>query len=184
MVRNEFSRSVVVDPWPEAGITVDLRADAEERAALTRRFGLVEIRSLAGRGHIERAEDTGELRLRGRLEAEVVQTCVVSLEPVAATVREAIERRYRVGSGPAALEQEVVVDPDAIDVELLEGSSLDLGEVLAEELGLALEPYPHAEEAYALLPELGPGVSLGEVEDDEAPSPFAALRELKLQRAQ
>lgn len=186
--KSEFTRRLIVDPWPEDGITVDLEADAAEREALARRFGLIAIRSLVGRGRLERSDER-ELRFLGRLEAEVVQTCVVSLEPVPATVSAPIERRYRRdGEVPGSDEREVVIDPDAVEVEALDGRSLDLGEALAEELGLALEPYPRADDAYALIPELSPGVSFGEAEDEdddeETTRPFARLRDIAAPRAQ
>lgn len=179
---NEFSRTLLVDPWPDAGIDVDVSADPAERRALARRFGLVEVGALRGHGRIERGAHPAELVFRGRLAADVVQTCVLSLEPVPAAIREPIERRYREGVAAAAEERlqprdAVDLDDEDDEIEPVSGRTIDIGEAIAEELGLALDPYPRAAGAVAIEPEAsGPHVSLGQAEPDK---PFAALRQLR-----
>jgi uncharacterized metal-binding protein YceD (DUF177 family) len=172
---SELDRQVVIEPWPEGGLDVELEATAEERSSLARRFDLVELRSLSASGRLER--DGRDLCFRGQLQAEVVQSCVVSLEPVASRIQEPIERRYRrLAPGEALLEPGLLADPQAAEVEPLRGTSIDFGEAVAEELGLALEVYPRAGDAYERLPALGPDVSLGDAEPPA--SPFAVLEEL------
>jgi uncharacterized metal-binding protein YceD (DUF177 family) len=179
---NEFSRKLVVDPWPAAGIDVDVSADPAERQALARRFALLEVRTLRAHGRIERLEQPAELGFRGWLAADVVQTCVLSLEPAPATIRQAIERRYRPGSAAADRERlqpkgAIDLDDEDDEVEPVNGREIDLGEAIAEEFGLALDPYPRALGAAAIEPEaLGPHVSLGQAEPEK---PFAALRQLR-----
>jgi uncharacterized metal-binding protein YceD (DUF177 family) len=174
---SEFARHVVIEPWPEGGLEIELEATAEERRSLARRFDLVDLPLLKASGRLKRTSDGLELCFRGQLQAEVVQSCIISLEPVANRIQEPIERRYRrVAPGDALLEPELLVDPEAAEVEALRGTSLDLGEVVAEELGLALDPYPRAGDAYDRLPPLGSDVSLGEAE--RPPSPFAVLEDL------
>jgi uncharacterized metal-binding protein YceD (DUF177 family) len=188
--RNEFARPVVIEPWPDAAITVELSADPGERRALARRFGLLELDLLRATGRLERGDDSRELRFRGWLEAEVVQACVVSLEPVAASIRQAVERRYRrdpaAGSGARAAHDPVVwmvdEDDEESEVEIVTGRTIDLGEAIAEELALALDPYPHAGDAADLVTaDLGPDITFGAAEP--ADSPFAALRQLHEKRA-
>jgi uncharacterized metal-binding protein YceD (DUF177 family) len=187
--KNEFPRPLVIEPWPDAGIAVDLAADPGERRALARRFGLLELRSLAIEGRLDRGDDSRELRFLGWLEAEVVQACVVTLEPVPATIRQPVERRWRraePGAGPGtASPQHVWVveqDEDEVEVDLATGRTIDLGEAMAEELALALDPYPRAADADDLvLRELGPNISVGA--EPPAESPFAALRQLGEKRA-
>lgn len=182
---NEFSRKLALDPWPDAGIEVHITADVVERAALARRFNLEEVRALRGRGRLERGQDPSELVLRGWLEAEVVQTCVVSLEPVPARLREPVERRYRAeraSAGSDRFQPVGALDLDAeAEVEPVIGREIDLGEAFAEELGLALDPYPRAADAAAIeATALGPYVRLGPA---EAGKPLAALRQLQEKRA-
>ncbi|MGH6897237.1 MAG: YceD family protein [Geminicoccaceae bacterium] len=179
---NEFSRTVMIDPWPDTGIDVNVAAEPAERLALARRFDLPEVRSLRGCGRLERGGEPTELVLRGWLEAAVVQSCVVSLEPVPAKVREPVERRYRrVGARAAGAERVqptgvIDLDEGEDEVELLVGREIDLGEAFAQELGLSLDPYPRAVGAAAIeATALGPHVSLGQTEPSR---PFAALRQL------
>ena len=188
--RNEFPRPLVIEPWPDAGIAVDLAADASERRALARRFGLLELPSLRVEGRLERGDDSQELRFRGWLEAEVVQACVVTLEPVPATIRQPVERRYRkaeAGADPGAASPPHHIwapdgDEDEVEVDLVSGRTIDLGEAMAEELALALDPYPRAADADDLvLRDLGPNISVGA--EQPAESPFAALRQLAEKRA-
>ena len=55
------------------------------------------------------------------------------------------------------------------DVEPLEGVELDVGEIFAQQLALALDPYPRAADADALVArELGPNIALGEDEPEGA----------------
>ena len=184
---NEFSRRLVIDPWPDVGIEVDVTADAAERGALARRFDLVEVRSLRGRGRLERRGEPAELVLRGWLEADVVQSCVVSLEPVPARLRQPVERRWRPEGARTARPERyqpigvVELEDDEAEVEPLVGREIDLGEAFAEELGLALDPYPRADDAAAIeATALGPHVKLGPAEPGR---PFAALRQLQEKRA-
>lgn len=184
---NEFSRRLAIDPWPDAGVEVDVSADRAERAALARRFDLVEVRSLRGRGRLERHVEPAELVLRGWLEADVVQSCIVSLEPVPARLCQPVERRYRPEgtrrAGPGRFQPIGVVEleDDEAEVEPLADREIDLGEAFAEELGLALDPYPRAADVAAIeATALGPHVRLGPAEPDR---PFAALRQLQEKRA-
>lgn len=174
---SEFDRHVVIEPWPEGGLEIALEATAAERRLLARRFDLIELPSLTASGSLERTADGRELGFRGELRAEVVQSCVVSLDPVASRIQEPIERRYRrLAPGEALMGPELLVDPEAAEVEPLRATSIDLGEVVAEELGLALDLYPRARGAYERLPALGPDVSLGDAE--RPASPFAVLEDL------
>ena len=188
VLTNEFSRRLVIEPWPGEGMDVNVSADPAERRSLAERFDLLEVHALRGHGRLERRG--AELVLRGWLEADVVQECVVSLEPVPARLREAVERRYRLGgtstsdAARARFEPHgtVVLEDDETEVEPVIGREIDLGEAFAEELGLALEPYPRAPDAAALESgELGPHVSVGS--EDRPSRPFAALRQLQEKHA-
>lgn len=155
----EFSRPVSVarrhDFTPRR-----IEANEAERAALARRFDLVAIERLAAEVALEPAP-RGAVKLVALLDAEVVQTCIVTLEPVPARVTE----RFEVIFAPEIDEEaELIVDEDAPVVVPLEGESVDLGEAVAQQLSLALDPFPRKPDA-ALPGEAGEG----------AASPFAAL---------
>lgn len=135
----EFSRELEIARVPSGGRGFAIVADAAERAALADRFDLVAIADLRASGRLAWLPGGEVLVLEGRLEAEVTQRCVRTLEPVPARLSVPLRRSFV--TQPAGTEA-IVVDPEADEPEPLEGGRLDLGEIAAEELVLALDPYP------------------------------------------
>jgi uncharacterized metal-binding protein YceD (DUF177 family) len=149
----EFSRPIARERLGGRVIVEEILATPRERAALARRFGLLGLDLLRATGKIEPADGTdgkgagGLLRLSGHLSAELSQACVVTLEPVASRIEEAFTQLYSLepGPAPAPAGAEVVFDPEAEEPpEPLGPGGLDLGEVVAQQLVLALDPYPRA----------------------------------------
>ena len=156
------------------GRSLSETATEAERRAVASAFGLVALDALRVEARIAREGREG-WRVEGRVEAEAVQECVVSLEPVAARIDEAFLRRY----DPAATEEaaEAVIDPEAEDPPEPLGHGVDLGLVALETLALALDPYPRAPGA-AFEPVLAAPEGV-EPLTDEAAKPFAGLAALK-----
>ena len=177
-IRPEFSVVVDLEELPDGETAFDLAADAAERAALAKRFGLISLDRFEAQLAVEWVERDKVLALRGRISADVVQSCVVTLEPVPNTVSEAIDLLF--ARDAATIDE--LVDPD--EAEPLEGDSLDIGEIAAEELSLSLDPYPRAPHIDPSALNLGPGASL-KTEEEAAQdrtgknSPFAVLESLK-----
>ena len=92
MSEHSFSRPIRVADVPRAGQTLSVVASAEERADLARAFGLQEIKGLEAQLRLKPRDDG--LTVQGRLEAQVVYTCVVTLEPVPGHIIEEIEARF------------------------------------------------------------------------------------------
>ncbi|PWR23720.1 YceD family protein [Zavarzinia compransoris] len=142
----EFSRPLKAESVHVRGRTEKLSASAAERAALAARFGIPAIDSLVAEIELRPHRRDG-LALSGRLVADVVQECVVSLEPVPQHIEAAFERIYEPGAEDPEDSFSVadLFDPDAEDPpEPLIDGIVDLGEVVAEELALSLDPYPRA----------------------------------------
>ncbi len=156
--------------------SLELRARPEECAALAARYRIPGVTRLEAFLTLS-PENGGTMRLRGRLVADVVQECVVSLGPVPQTVDAALDLRILPPGTPATDD-----DPDSPDEIETFGDAIDLGEVVAEQLALALDPYPRAPDA-AIPPELDGGTLEPEADIDdtapERPNPFAALSRLK-----
>ena len=172
----EFSHKVTVNPWPEDGIQVELAATAAERDALRSRFDLVDVRSLNATIGIE--QRVMELVLTGRIEAVVAQNCVVTLKPVSSSLEVSFERHYRrreVHEKMAAAGDTLASDADDIDVDFLEGDEIDIGEAVAEELYLALDPYPRSDDADQALEAIK--ASAENQPNNRAGSPFEKLRQ-------
>jgi uncharacterized metal-binding protein YceD (DUF177 family) len=171
MMSPEFSRLIPVDRVPPEGSSEHITATEEEREALARRFGLLAIKEFSAHLQLEPWR-RGGLKVSGRWDARVEQTCVVTLEPFEEILREDVTRYFagQNAPGPAAVTHSVEsLEEDEPDV--ISGGSIDLGELVAESLGLALDPYPRKP---------GAKFSLGASEEGRPPSsPFAALESLK-----
>ncbi len=171
----EFSRVVNLAGLPAAGIHREIEASPGEREALARRFGLPAIAALTGRFAIEpiRSGGVSGARITGDFSARVMQICVVSLEPFENDVAEPIALDFL---PPEALEEgeDAALYQDH-DVEPLEGDALDIGELVAQHLSLALDPNPRRPGAsFAPTPTIN--VDSG---DSAGAKPFAALGDLK-----
>jgi len=170
-VAPEFSRPVALDRVPADGMSVSLEASADERRSLARRFDLVSLERLVGEVRLERADGGGGLiHVTGRLQARLAQRCVVTLDPVDAEIDAEFQRLFA-RDLPSEAAGEVEVDPEAELPEPVPPGGLDLGEILAEELALALDPYPRSPQADARLQELGG-------QDAGTGGPFARLSSL------
>lgn len=176
----ELSRPFTVARISGDGETFQFEANGDERAALARRFDLIALPSLTAEGRIIPSDHGRRARVEGIVRAEVVQSCVVTLEPVPATVEDSFVRTYTSLSRDA--EHETVVDLDSDDPpELMAEGVIDVGEAVAETLGLALDPYPRAPGA-----ELTPlqrddqdtPEDVTKLAENEGESPFRALKGL------
>jgi uncharacterized metal-binding protein YceD (DUF177 family) len=137
----EFSHRVPVEKLSTRAQALEIEADADQRAALATRFDLLSIDGLAGRLEMER-RGRGAF-VSGRLEASVVQRCVVSGEPVPATISEPLALHFEPLD---ELEGDIELEPQALDTLPVEDGLIDLGEAIAQSLLLALDPYPRASE--------------------------------------
>lgn len=152
---------------------------AEERAALAEVLDLESIDRLVATVGLRRLS-SGLIEVKGSLESEVVQRCVVTLEPVPAKVAES----FRLTFGDAEPEPDLSeIDIDFEDSDppepILDGK-IDLGVIVAEQLSLGLDPYPRKEGA-ALSQEFGPKESDAVVDLELAGrrKPFLGLDKLK-----
>ena len=148
----------------------DIAPSAEEAPALARLLGAQAVRKLRFAGRLARLAGGG-WQLEGELGATVIQTCVVTLDPLTTRIDQPVRRTFLPqadATGP-----ELVISPDEDDeIEPL-GERIDLGLVAIEALALALPAYPRKPGA-----SFGPPESaLGE-EESEA-KPFAALAALR-----
>jgi uncharacterized metal-binding protein YceD (DUF177 family) len=168
----EFSRPIAADQIGPGDTEREIAANEAERGRLAERFGLLALDRLAATLRLNRGG--GLIHVHGRLEADVVQACVVTLEPVRSQIRES----FTVAFGAVRSTPEVVIDVDEEDpAEELTDGRIDLGEVVAQQLSVALDPYPRAPGAHDRF-------EAAEEESGATPgaSPFAALERLRPRR--
>ncbi len=180
----EFSRIVKTEEMVSGKEKLVVEANEKERAALAERFELVSINSLRAELEVKTASN-GEVTVRGPMSAEIVQNCVATLEPVPETVEDTVEVLF----SPHVSEDDMPSNPDDLEnlseeelMALLEqpeplvDGKIDLGEVVAQFLAVAMDPYPRKDDA-----ELPESIQSEEEADDDKPNPFAQLAGLKEQ---
>lgn len=169
MTPPEFSRRVAL---AEVGHSRSrsLRADESECNALARRFALVSIDSLVA--EVELRSTAAGIEARGMVHAHVAQSCVASGAPVEQAIAEPFHILF---NAPGAVSgDEIELSVEDCDQMEHDGQAIDLGEAVAQTLALALDPFPRAPDAQAVL--AGAGVV---PEGEEATGPFAVLKKLK-----
>jgi uncharacterized metal-binding protein YceD (DUF177 family) len=135
----EFSRPVSTTRLGVDAMVYQIAANAAERAALARRFDLVSLDHLAATVRLTRQGH--DVCLAAALSADVVQLCGVTLEPFPSRVVDHSTLHYRRQAPPGdlAVEDEIY--------EILTGDTIDIGEAVAQQLSLALPPFPRAPDA-------------------------------------
>lgn len=141
-VGNEFCRPIPVEELGDDIVEEHIEADAGEREALASRLGLSKLKSLVANLELRRPKGGTLVRVQGDFEAEVVQTCVVSLEPVDARITETFEGVYTLAPAlDMPVEQEFSLADDD-PPEPVEQGVIDMGEAVVQQLAVALDPYP------------------------------------------
>lgn len=159
-----------VDTMAGHGADFVRSATAEERAALAAALGLVSCDKITVRAHVARPGDHKFL-VTGEIRADIVQSCVVTLEPIRQMVDAELEAELRPAEHiPEA--QGAIDLTDDVDVEPLAGHYIPMGRLVFEELAAAIDPYPRKEGAeFKGLDTVADGAS--------GNNPFAVLARLK-----
>ncbi len=152
-------------------VDVRLEPDEAQRTVLAKSLGLVSMPSMSIQLTLRPWLDGAEIT--GRLSGVVEQVCGISLDRFEQPLEAEFDLRVVPAGSPntpsesGAGEIELELDaPDPPDV--LEGDVVDLAAVAAEQLSLAVDPFPRK-----------PGATFEYVPDKPEESPFAVLRKLK-----
>lgn len=164
----EFGYLIDVDEIDAEGQTVAFSLDDVQRAQLAARLGLQSLQRLDVAAQVRRRDD-GTVIARGTIRATVVQSCVVTLDPVEAAIEEPFEVCYVPAGNGEGPEREIEIGADDDDIETFDGSTIDLGRTAVEYLALAIDPYPRRQGA-----EFSP-----ETSENGDSSPFAVLAKLR-----
>ncbi|GAN55089.1 YceD family protein [Tanticharoenia sakaeratensis] len=171
----ELSRRFSFRRLAQMPVEEKITANVTECAALAKRFDLPRLDSLSCRFRLTQGERHSVLA-EGWLAARVTQVSVISGEAFDDAVAETFAIRF---VPRHEFREDDGVDLEAPDVLPYDNDSIDLGEVAAEQLGLALDPYPRMQgegldEAVDVVP--AEDEPAEEREDAQArPNPFAAL---------
>jgi len=161
----------------ERGAELSVSPDAAERARIASWLEVLDVPRLDATIRLSH-EGSDVYRYEAEFTAEVVQACVVTLEPVPSRHVGHVERHYRVPAKtsrrpPRDRDTEVEVSDDEDAPEMISSTLLDIAAPVLEEVSLALDPYPRA-----------PGVTFEPPKDEDGEAakenPFAVLAKLKL----
>lgn len=164
-----------MDSISEGGLSGRFEASPKERAALAGELGLLELNELSCDYEISPA-GAGRFHVRGEWRAQVIQTCVITLEPVGASLGESFSAEFRPARECAqwgVCGDTVTIDALAETPEPIENGIIDLGRLITELLSVKLDPYPRKPGAQFVWSEEGAAGSLA------ADGPFSALKRLK-----
>lgn len=162
-----YSHRLRADRLPVRRVTaVELTPDAAARGRIAAALDLTALPRLRLSGTLAPAP-AGAWAFEGRLQAEVVQPCGITLAPVTTGIDEALRRVWS-PHATAVPEGGEEVEMGDDETEPLE-AEIDLGAMLVEALALAVPPFPRAPGATLEVPA---------AEDGDTRRPFAGLGEL------
>lgn len=147
------------------GTQYEFMANEDQRVALGSRFGCVDIQKFEVKASITPLRKEGHYGVSGVVSARVVQNCVVSLEPVVTD----LEQKLDLILLPEEPEDPLDTDVSDDEFETYSGNIVDLGELGAIEMALAIDPYPRA-----------PGVSVSQLGPGGHEKGYEVLEEGKL----
>jgi uncharacterized metal-binding protein YceD (DUF177 family) len=144
-----------------------LTADEPTRARIAELLDLVALNSLEAEVEVRPIRKGGEVH--GRLKAEVVQTCGVTLEPFETRIQAEFTAQFTTEANErkSAHDEEFSLE-DLDEPDLIENGVVDLGGYVVEHLALEIDPFPRK-----------PDAVFEAAQEEGEPSPFAALAKLK-----
>jgi hypothetical protein len=168
----EFSRIFHLDKKLFEPVNIQIKADVPELIGLAKRFELREIKNLTVTFTITPRFEGGQYDLTGIGNADVVQTCVVSLKDVTSHLNFSLYTQLVEGVEEPVSETDILFLEDATDVDYYQNHQIDLGEIAAQYFFLELDPYPR-------LLELGKKDKEDKKTVNEDQNPFSILKNLK-----
>ncbi len=132
---------------PKKGMPIVIDANEAQRQRLAAVHGLESVERFVAEMLVAPWKRNG-VRVDGRVEADVTQACVVTLEPLAAHIDEPVSAIFlpedsRLGREGFGEGGEIVLSVDGPDSpETFDGESIDVGALAEEFFGLAIDPYP------------------------------------------
>ncbi len=188
-IQNQPQWSVMADAH-NLGAEVTSRtieASDEEHGFVKNRLELDDIKNLKAELSFEKVNGY-VVHVSGQVQADVTQTCVVTLEPIETHVTEEIDAYFAdpaevVGFDKVKKQKELETEEGEIpildekdDPEPLIDGKIDLGDLAVQFLSLGIDPYPHKEGAmHDLTDEDHERIAKERVKEN----PFAALKDWK-----
>lgn len=173
----ELSWDHVAEDIPETGLEIERTASPDELQAMARALELVACSGLTVRYKLT-PQSQGHYRLAGTLDAQVEQTCVVTLEPLTNAIAEKIDIDFWPETEMPAPDSGEVDLHDEPDLEPIVAGRIPVGRIVFQCLAAAIDLFPRKPGATFDLP--------SQSEQDgtagKPQSPFAVLARIKDKR--
>jgi hypothetical protein len=183
----EWSFFVDVSNITEDAEHYSISASEQEQRDLSKRLNIQSIQNLTAELDVCKSPLNGLINVTGNVEAKIIQTCVVTLDPVQDDLKAEIDGWFGKSHQVISLskvKKDKLSKISGVELPILEESEepeeiingqIDLGELVTQHLSLAIDPYPHKE-----------GVEYEHQHDNQSAhipptrnNPFAKLREWK-----
>lgn len=172
----EFSHPLIVDNLSTSESVFDLTAKPDERQALAQRYGVVSVDALSAVVVVTPLPG-GDVAVKADYNADVVQACVVTLEPLSESLSGSFSMVFSENPVDEDDGSEIEIDIDGPDpADAIIDGVIDIGEAVAEHVALEIDPFPRAEGAQYDSPDNGEDANAGDL---QRPNPFAKLAALK-----
>ena len=150
-------------------LTVRIDADDATCQILAERFGWLKIDAIHGEITLSRLAGQA-CYMKGKAEADITQSCVVTDNPVRQKLIIPIDERFAIMDTP---KEEELIDPMSVQTEPMNGRNILVGETIAQLLALEAPEWPRVDD-----------ISPVEIKDNDfdASGPFGKLAELKKTR--
>ncbi len=155
-----------VSKIPLKGLTFDLIATAQELKALSERFELPAVKSFQVSGSI-----SGDrvLKVSADIRAQITQICVITLKEFDDDFKTHFEEFFSEKGVDYDTEQDFDIDMEEDVSDMIKNGKLNLGEIIAQQFGLALDPFPRSTDETFEYIEEAPG---------QKQNPFKGLKDL------
>jgi uncharacterized metal-binding protein YceD (DUF177 family) len=164
---NYFSHIIDLEEADERGRPTSFSASKEQCEQIMEVFDLLDLKSFTVQSQVQLLGD-GIYELNGSLNAVVVQSSIVSYEPVTTSISEPFT--VKLMPSEKRMADYETTHPDD-DCDVYDDQEYDLGNLALEYLSLSLPTHPK------LAGESGDHIEFEE--NEKAPSPFTALSDLK-----
>lgn len=179
-----WSLLVKSEDVPVNGRSIEISPNENEKKALAKRFDILSLDDLKAKVSLTR-ENAHIIHVKGTLEAKVKQACVITLEPVESDITDEFEAWYADESQAVSFKRaqhEAQSKKELLDMPMLEESedpepmtngAVDVGDLVAQYLSLAIPPFP-TKEGFSYSVEVE---APKEAKNPMKLNPFAALKD-------
>lgn len=142
---------VSISKLPPASDKMSLPVDEQSCAKVAEACGVLSFSKLDAKFRFKRWRKHGVM-VSCDFSAEVEQQCISTLEPINTRLNESFERQFLPEHSsdykmPEIIDGEMILDPEADLPDIIEGDTINLWDILIEELILVIDPFPRAADA-------------------------------------